>query len=132
METINGKSAWSNAKVYCHSHGTSLKEIASKAGISYPTVTTQSSRGVLPDIGEAFALSQAIGCSIEELFFGKTCTCLANEDYESQLLAKVREEDPRLFKFIISEFGYSGLMNISKDEQEEIPQALNSRRGTND
>lgn len=119
MERANGKEAWMNAKDYCHKHGTSLKEVASKAGVSYPTVTTQSSRGVLPDIGEAFALAQVVGCSIETLFFGESESPIVNKCYESELLAKIREEDPRLFKFLISEFGYNGAMKKESDPKEE-------------
>lgn len=97
---------WDNFDLAVVNAGMDIKSVANKAGVSYNSIITWKHRGSMPRVDEAKKLAEAVGLSMDELFYGESQS-VVNEGYETNLLNNIRDKAPDLFAYLIATFGYS-------------------------
>lgn len=85
--------------------GTTLSNIAKKTGISYRTIVNWRAKEVVPRVDEAKSMANAMGMSIEALFFGETIKESALKESAFRILERIQDDDPLLFHMIYSRYG---------------------------
>jgi len=93
-----------NLKMECFYYDISLKVLAAKAGIPYPSLLTYTKKkAVLPRVDVAYKLAKALNVSVEYLLTGKERIDKNTKTYYQTVL-DVRNIDPELSKILAQLF----------------------------
>ena len=82
---------WDNVDKVIKESGENLSEISDRAGIKYDTVRNWRTRHIYPRVDEAKALADALGVTVEKLFFDED----VEEGYRKEI-DRLRKKEEKL------------------------------------